>query len=97
MDRATTAARYMSRPLTVTDSTFLDNSAIGAGSSGGAIFNAGTLTVTNTTFSGNSATGTYNRGGAIDNEAGDVATVTFSTFSGNSSASGGAIYNDAGP
>ncbi len=72
--------------LTVTSSTFRDNSA--DLSSGGAIYNYGTLTVTSSTFSDNSA---YN-GGGIFNQSG-TATVSSSTFSGNSATIGGGIYN----
>ena len=46
--------------ITVTNSTFSENS---ASASGGGIFNFGTLTVTNSTFSKNSAP----QGGGIDN------------------------------
>src|SRR5689334_17671630 len=42
--------------LTVTNSTFSGNSAVGEGKGGG-IFNNGTLTVTNSTFSGNTVSG----------------------------------------
>ncbi|MGC2493250.1 choice-of-anchor Q domain-containing protein, partial [Candidatus Binatus sp.] len=69
-------------PLTVTNSTFLGNSA----AAGGAIFNSGsgTLAVTNCTFSGNSGAG----GGAIHSDHGG--TVTSSTFSNNSAGVSGA-------
>ncbi len=82
--------------LTVTDSTFTNNSAT---YDGGAIENAdyhgsGTLTVTDSTFTNNSAT--YD-GGAIDNGAyygSGTLTVTDSTFTNNSSTlDGGAIDN----
>jgi len=70
--------------LTVTNSTFSDNSA----TYGGGIYNEGTLTVTNSTFSGNSAT----YGGGIYNQG--TLTVTNSTFSGNAATTyGGGIYN----
>ena len=69
--------------LTVTNSTFSDNSA----TYGGGIYNEGTLTVTNSTFSGNSAT----YGGGIYNQG--TLTVTNSTFSGNTANTGGGIYN----
>jgi hypothetical protein len=73
---------FNSGPLTVTNSTFLGNSA----AAGGAIFNsgAGTLTVTNCTFSGNAGAG----GGAINS--GHGGTVTSSTFSNNSAGVAGA-------
>jgi hypothetical protein len=69
-------------PLTVTNSTFVGNSA----AAGGAIFNSGvgTLTVTKCTFSGNTGAG----GGAINTA--HIGTVTSSTFSNNSAGVGGA-------
>jgi fibronectin-binding autotransporter adhesin len=83
--------------LAVTNSTFSGNTAAEA-ADGGAILNAGggTLTVLGSTFSGNTAPGNSPTigevgGGAIDT-AGD-ATVSDSTFSGNSSGGGGAIQN----
>jgi hypothetical protein len=48
------------------------------------------VTITNSTLNGNSDTGS-NAGGAIVNEG--TLTITGSSFSGNSSTSGGAIYN----
>jgi VCBS repeat-containing protein len=77
--------------VTVSNSTFSNNTAIGAS---GAIDNTnGTLTVTGSTFTGNSALS----GGAIENFQGTV-TVTGSTFSGNRATSndGGAIENFQG-
>ena len=84
--------------LTVTNCTFLANSADGDG--GGAIFNSNTvledgtvvvatLTVTNSTFSGNSASssGLGGFGGAIRN--GGTLTVTDSVFCGNSAPAAG--------
>ncbi|MCL4861319.1 MAG: PxKF domain-containing protein, partial [Caldilineaceae bacterium] len=74
--------------LTVTNSTFSDNSAV----LGGGIYNEGTLTVENSTFSANSATGgSVSGGGGIRNLG--TATVTNSTFSGNSAVFGGGIVN----
>jgi predicted outer membrane repeat protein len=85
--------------LTVTNSTFNNNSAT---NSGGGIFNDGfdlvfrgsaALTVTDSTFSSNSA----NYGGGIYNaDAGGTAvlTVANSTFSGNSALHGGGITHD---
>ncbi len=80
--------------LTVTDSTFTNNSGV----DGGAIDNgdngsSSTLTVTDSTFTGNSAS---DDGGAIDN--GDYGgsgtlTVTDSTFTNNTADDGGAIDN----
>jgi len=51
--------------LTIQNSTFANNSAIGAGShgNGGGVLNTGTATIQNSTFSGNSAPG----GGGVDN------------------------------
>jgi hypothetical protein len=71
--------------LTVTNSTFSDNSA----DLGGGIFNIGlTLTVTNSTFSGNNAL----LGGGVENQ--NMLTVTNSTFSDNSAEEdGGGIFN----
>ena len=77
--------------LTVTNSTFSENSAPDPGGDGGAIYNAGTLLLTNSTFSGNSA---GSGGGAILNS--DSMTVSTSTFTDNSAAlQGGAIYNNS--
>ena len=75
---------------TVSDSTFSGNSA----PDGGGIFNSGgTLDVTNSTFSDNRSTVDY--GGAFANGSFSTATVSDSTFSGNSAATeGGAIRND---
>jgi len=85
--------------LTVTDTTFTHNTAVG---NGGAIDNGdnsgnGTLIVTDSTFSNNTAE--TNNGGAIDS--GDAlghgtVTVTDSTFTGNAGSSGGAILSIAG-
>ena len=77
--------------VTVSNSTFSNNTAIGAS---GAIDNTnGTLTVTNSTFSNNTA----RSGGAIENFQGTV-TVTGSTFTGNRATSndGGTIENFQG-
>lgn len=67
--------------LTVTNSTFSNNSA----DNGGGVYNQGTLTVTNSVFSGNSAN--LWGGGGVYNEG--TLTVTNSTFSGNSAGEGG--------
>jgi CSLREA domain-containing protein len=88
--------------LTVTDSTFSGNSAVGTGSDpidcankcyGGGIENdGGTLTVTGSTFTGNESVAV---GGGIANINGGTLTVTNSTFSGNSAGFvGGGISND---
>jgi predicted outer membrane repeat protein len=87
--------------LTVSSSTFTDNSALGDHGEGGAIDSAshsgtGTLTVTGSTFSGDSA---GHDGGAIDNgqDGASTLTVTDATFSNDSAShSGGAIANGAG-
>ena len=67
--------------LTITKSTFSDNSATDYPGNGGGVFNTwGILTITNSAFSGNSAT----NGGGVWNEG--SLTITNSTFSGNSAA-----------
>ncbi|MGP8259228.1 MAG: MBG domain-containing protein [Acidobacteriaceae bacterium] len=79
---------YNNGTLTVTSSTFANNS---AGEYGGGIYNVGTLRVTGSTFSDN--TGTF--GGAIINYSGTL-TVTGSTFANNSAGEdAGGIYNNA--
>jgi hypothetical protein len=75
--------------LTVTNSTFSNNSSI----FGGAISSAGTLTVNGSVFSNNSAI-SNSTGGAILSTG--SLTVTNSTFSGNSAGQGGGIYNAGG-
>ena len=89
-------AIYVAGTISVLDSTFSSNSVnstVGTWGNGGAIYGAGTITVLDSTFSSNSANNTvsgFGYGGAIF---GAVATVTNSTFSGNSATSGGgAIY-----
>ncbi len=94
--------------LTITSSTFSNNSASGQsgpingsdGVGGGLSFGGGTATITGSTFSGNSAiAGPQNnsgsQGGAIAN--GGTLTITNSTFSNNSAqqivSSGGGVYN----
>ena len=80
--------------ITVTNSTFLNNSAVG---SGGAISNNHPLTVINSTFSNNSSTASVGSvgGGAILTSA--PLTISGSTFSDNTAdanaGSGGAIWN----
>jgi Bacterial Ig-like domain (group 3)/MBG domain (YGX type) len=79
--------------LTVTNSSFNDNSA--GGNEGVAINNSGTLVVSASSFIGNSASlGDAGVGGAINNSG--VLTVNDSTFSANSSNNGGAICNSDG-
>jgi len=75
--------------LTIVDSTFASNNA----GSGGAITNdtGGNLTIDSSTFVSNTTNGT---GGAICNTGSTAGlTITNSTFSSNSAAAGGAIYN----
>ena len=81
----------------VMNSTFSGNS-VDFGRGGG-ISNQGTLTVMNSTFSGNSVGNAplfCGSGGGISNNFLSMATVTHSTFSGNSAdcGDGGGIYND---
>ena len=79
--------------LTVTNSSFNDNSA--GGNAGGAISNSGTFVVSGSSFTGNSSSsGDTGVGGAINNSG--VLTVEDSTFSANSSNNGGAICNEGG-
>ena len=76
--------------LTISNSTFSNNSADGAG--GALINSAGTMTITNSTFSDNSS----GYGGALRTLAGTI-TITNSSFSGNTASSyGGAIYHYGG-
>lgn len=77
--------------MNITDSTFDGNLSWG----GGAILNHSILNIANSTFSNNrglNAAGTQGNGGAINNNGGGVATVVNSTFSGNRSIAGGAVY-----
>ena len=74
--------------VTVTDSTFTNNT---ANNYGGAIFNNdSTLTVNNSTFTSNTAS---SYGGAVYNGHGTV-TVNDSTFTSNTAIYGGAIYGN---
>ena len=75
--------------LTITDSIISGNTA----EDDGAIRNLGTLEVSNSTLSGNTSNGTA---GGIFNDRGATATVSDSTFSGNSAPSGGGIFNSGG-
>lgn len=83
-----------SSELTITNSSFTGNTATSTSSAsyGGAIYNYSfsTLSINNSSFTNNSAT---NRAGAIYNRYGSVLFVYDSTFTGNSSNYGGAIYN----
>ena len=77
--------------LTISASTFSNNSA-GMSSSGGSIYqDVGSLSVTGNTFVGNSAG--LSGGGVF--VIGGTAGISQSTFSGNSAGSGGAIFNGA--
>jgi hypothetical protein len=77
-----------SQSLTVSDAYFTGN----GGEDGGAIANGldSTATISGSTFSQNSTPG--GDGGAIENDG--VATITDSSFLGNTGEYGGAIYND---
>ncbi len=81
-------AIYNAGDLTVTGSTFSNNS---ASSNGGAISSSGNLVVTGSAFIDNSAAG---GGGAIVDSGNfsGVFTATGSTFSGNTAILGGAIW-----
>jgi hypothetical protein len=76
--------------LTVNDAYFTGN----GGEYGGAINNGddSTATISDSTFGQNSAPGEY--GGAVENDG--LATITGSSFLGNTGEYGGAIYNDGG-
>jgi hypothetical protein len=78
--------------LTITNCTFLDNTA----SDGGAILSrGGTMTVLNSTFARNAALLPFNGGGAIANFLVSTLSIRHSTFVGNSSVNvGGAILTD---
>jgi hypothetical protein len=73
--------------VTVSGSTLSGNS---AGVQGGAIVNTGALTLMNSNLVGNSA---GDSGGGISNFGGATLTVTGSTLTGNSAATGGGIWN----
>ncbi len=79
--------------LTVTGSTFTNNSAPSStGTSGGGINNSGSLSLSTSTFTGNSA----QEGGGVFNQ--KTATIANDTFSGNNATifGGGALLNAAG-
>jgi Right handed beta helix region len=87
------AGRFGSSPLTISGSTFNNNSAqsgLGGGSSGGAVTNAGALTVSSSLFAGNAAIGGTDGGGAAGGalDGGAPATITGSTFIGNRAVGG---------
>ena len=74
--------------LTITHSTFLNNSSTG---SGGGVSNGGTATITNSAFSNNSAAGD---GGGVFNSG--TLTIANSAFSNNSAHAGGGVTNNSG-
>lgn len=76
--------------LTLTDCTISNNAA----GDGGGIVNYGTLTINGCTFSGNQGDAIVGVGGAIWSTANSVATISNSTFTGNSSAYGAAVEYD---
>ena len=79
--------------LTITGSTFTNNSAPSStGTSGGGINNSGTLNLSTSTFTGNSA----QEGGGVFNQ--KTATITNNTFASNTATifGGGALLNAAG-
>ncbi len=79
--------------LTITGSTFTNNSApSSSGTSGGGINNSGTLNLSTSTFTGNSA----QEGGGVFNQ--KTATITNNTFATNTATiyGGGALLNAAG-
>jgi len=79
--------------LTVSNSTFSNNSVSDSESSGGGILNNSTLTVNNCTFSNNSVSGESGGAGILNNS---TLTVNNCTFSNNSvsNGSGGILNND---
>ena len=84
--------------LTVTNTTFANNTASTNG--GGGIYNVGVLTVSSCSFTGNAVVTNASAGGAIDNISSGSATITNCTFTGNTAnssgsaaCSGGAIAN----
>ncbi len=88
--RASNEVVSQDRFLTVTNSTFTENEA----TFGGAIGNSANFVLADSKFIDNSST---QKGGAIYNEVlyGNVTSVTNSTFEGNSSLSGGAIFTES--
>jgi len=76
---------------TISSSTFSNNSTIGGGQDGGAIYSSGTLNLTNSTFSANSVS---DKGGAIYQ--GGNATIKNTTFYNNTAGTGEAIYRSTG-
>ncbi|MCQ2378369.1 MAG: right-handed parallel beta-helix repeat-containing protein, partial [Victivallaceae bacterium] len=82
-------AVYNSGTVSISDSTFSGNSAMGDGG-GGAVYNGGTVSISDSTFSGNSA---WYDGGAFCNYSHATATISDSVFTGNAAESGGAVFN----
>ena len=85
----TGSAIYNGGELSISNSTFRDNSADGYGGAGSAIYNEGKLSISDSTFSDN-LTG---RGGAIYNTGDGTLSITNSAFSDNWARYGGAIDN----
>jgi hypothetical protein len=90
--------------LTISDSTFIGNTAGGAGSTGGPhggaiymLYHSASLTISGSTFTGNSAGGDGNsndfsgrsRGGAIEYDGEGSVTITGSAFTGNTAGGDG--------
>ena len=83
--------------VTITDSTFTNNTATAKYEGGGAINNNGNITAINTTFTYNTATGQLGCGGAIYSNHGGNATITGSNLQyNNATQRGGAIYTPNG-
>ncbi len=79
--------------VSISDSSFISNGAVGPGAFGGAIYSEGgpsTSTISGSTFSANAATGANSFAGAIRRQTGDL-TVTNSTFTGNQAADAPAL------
>jgi PKD domain/HYR domain len=85
--------------VSITNSTFANNSASGGNASeGGGLFNnRGTVSITNSTFASNSASGGSGAGGGgLQNHCG-IVNITNSTFANNSGiGGGGGLANDCG-
>jgi predicted outer membrane repeat protein len=84
--------------LTVTNTTFANNSAGANG--GGGLYNVGAVTLTACSFTGNSVTSSAAAGGALENISSGTATINNCTFtsntatgSGSSACSGAAVAN----